>query len=83
MEIEQLKEQKRGLKAEFKSGRLDNITYQKKLMPLTKRIRELEIEIGCFQFNKVLETFPDERDITFNLIEEFVSNERKRNDEDQ
>ena len=83
MEIEQLKEQKRGLKADFKSGRLDNITYQKKLMPLTKRIRELEIEIGCFKFNKVLETFPDERDITFNLIEEFVSNERKRNDEDQ
>ena len=83
MEIEQLKEQKRGLKAEFKSGRLDNITYQKKLMPLTKRIRELEIEIGCFQFNKVLETFPDERDITFNLIEQFVSNERKSNEEDK
>ena len=43
----------------------------------------MEIEIGCFKFNKVLETFPDERDITFKLIEEFVSNESKRNDEDQ
>ena len=74
MEIELLKEQKRALKAELKSGRLDNITYQKKLMPLTKRIRKLEIEIGCFKFNKVLEVFPDERDISFNLIEEFVHN---------
>lgn len=74
MEIELLKEQKRDLKAELKSGRLDNITYQKKLMPLTKRIRKLEIEIGCFKFNKVLEVFPDERDISFNLIEEFVHN---------
>ena len=80
MEIEQLKEQKRGLKAELKSGRLDNITYQKKLMPLTKRIKELEIEIGCFKFNKVLETFPDESDITFNVIEQFVRNTRKSND---
>ena len=43
-------------------------------MPLTKRIRKLEIEIGCFKFNKVLEVFPDERDISFNLIEEFVRN---------
>lgn len=80
LEIEQLKEHKRGLKAELKSGRLDNITYQKKLIPLTKRIRELEIEIGCFKFNKVLETFPDERDITFNVIEQFVLNTRKSND---
>jgi len=83
MEIEQLKEQKRALKAELKSGRLDNITYQKKLMPLTKRIRELEIEIGCFKFNKVLEAFPDERDISFNLIAEFVRSERKSNEEDK
>ena len=83
MEIEQLKEQKRGLKAELKSGQLDNITYQKKLMPLTKRIRELEIEIGCFKFNKVLEAFPNEKDITFNVIEQFVRNTRKSNDEDK
>ena len=52
-------------------------------MPLTKRIRELEIEIGCFKFNKVLEAFPDERDISFNLIAEFVRSERKSNEEDK
>ncbi len=83
MEIEQLKEQKRDLKAELKSGQIDNLTYQKKLMPLTKRIRELETEINCFKFINVLETFPDERDISFSLIEHFVLNTRKNNDEDK
>lgn len=72
MEIDYLKEQKRDLKAELKAGRLDNITYQHKLMPFNKRIKELESEIRSFKYQKVIETFPD-RDITFKMIEDFCN----------
>lgn len=71
MEIDWLKEQKKDLKVELKCGRLDIMTYQRKLMPLNKRIRELEMEISHFKYQKVIETFPDEKDINFNLIEQF------------
>ena len=77
MEIDRLKEQKRELKAELKSGRLDNIAYQQKLMPLNKRIRELEMEISNFKYHKVIETFSDEKDINFNMIEQFCINNPK------
>ena len=77
MEIDRLKEQKRELKAELKSGRLDNKAYQQKLMPLNKRIRELEMEIINFKYHKVIETFSDEKDINFNMIEQFCNNNSK------
>lgn len=40
-ETECLKEQKRCLKRELKAGRLDNISYQRKLIQLKKRIAEV------------------------------------------
>lgn len=40
-ETECLKEQKRCLKKELKAGRIDNRAYQRKLMPLNKRISDL------------------------------------------
>lgn len=40
-ETECLKEQKRCLKRELKAGRLDNISYQRKLIQLKKRINEV------------------------------------------
>lgn len=45
-ETEYLKQQKKDLKAELKGGRLDNITYQRKLRPLNKRITELDITLN-------------------------------------
>lgn len=77
MEIDWLREQKRDLKAELKSGRLDNIAYQQKLMPLNKRIRELEKEISHFKSQKVIEIFSDEKYIDFNMIEQFCNNNPK------
>ena len=77
MEIDRLREQKRELKAELKSGRLDNIAYQRKLMPLNKRIKEVEMEISSFKYHKVIETFPNEKDINFNMIEQFCNKNPK------
>ena len=76
-EIDSLKEQKRNLKANFRKGTFDNISYQRQLTPLNKRIQDLMIKIGLFKINKVRETFPDNEDITFSMIETFVHNKRK------
>lgn len=75
-EIEQLKEQKRALKAEQKSGRLDNKSYQKQLTPLKNRMRDLDLRISCYHYSKVREAFPDESAITFDVIAEFVESTR-------
>lgn len=40
-EIEEHKARKSRLKSELKQGRLDNISYQWKVIPLNKRIEEL------------------------------------------
>ena len=75
-EIDSLKEQKRNLKANLRKGCFDNISYQRQLTPLNKRIQDLMIRIGLFKINKVRETFPDNEDITFNMIETFVHNKK-------
>lgn len=76
-EIEQLRKQKRDLKAELKSGRMDNVTYQKKLTPLKKHIMGLKYKISDYRYTKVRETFSHESDMTFDLIEHYVLNKRK------
>lgn len=50
-EKDYLKEQKRDLKSELKSGRLDNIAYQRKLMPMNKRIKELDLKLSTMLFD--------------------------------
>lgn len=82
-EIDSLKEQKRNLKASLRKGSFDNLSYQRQLTPLNKRIQDLMIRIGLFKINKVRETFPDNEDITFSMIETFVHNKRKENEENQ
>ena len=72
-EIDSLKEQKRNLKASLRKGSLDNVSYQRQLSPLKKRIQDLLLSISNYQYEKVRETFPDNEDITFTMIEEFVS----------
>ena len=68
IEIEQLREQKKGLKAELKSGRLSNIDYQRQLTPINKRIKELESGLSYFKHQKIREMFPD-GDVSFMMIE--------------
>ena len=82
-EIDSLKEQKRNLKASLRKGSFDNISYQRQLTPLNKRIQDLMIRIGLFKINKVSETFPDNEDITFSMIETFVRNTKNENENNQ
>lgn len=46
--IDSLIQQKRELKRALKSGRMDNVTYQKTLTPLKERIRDLEYAKYCY-----------------------------------
>lgn len=79
MEMTGLRQQKSELKAELKSGRMDNIAYQKNVCPMNKRIKELKNEVSSFKYGKLREAFPDEEGITFQLIEQTVLNKRDLN----
>lgn len=72
-QISSLRQQKRALKTSLKAGRLDNKAYQQQLTPLKRRISDLLLRISHFRLSKVRETFPDEADITYPMIETFVS----------
>ncbi len=72
-EIDALKAQKKDLKANLKRGRIDNISYQRQLTPLKKRISDLFFQISRYQCEKVRDTFPNEKDIDFNMIEKNFS----------
>lgn len=74
-EIDLIREQKRELKAELKSGLLDNITHQKKLMPLNKQIRALEMEVSACQYN-LHNKFLDDG-ISYTMIEDYMRNKKK------
>ena len=76
-EIDDLREQKRSLKARLKGGEIDNQTYQRTLMPLNKRIKELALELFQFKFTRVNEVFPDEY-ISFDMIEQHINNIKKK-----
>ena len=79
-ETESLREQKNTLKADLKSGKLDNITYQRQLTPLNKRIKDIEYEVSRYRYGKVREAFANEDEVTFNIIEKFVLANRKQED---
>lgn len=76
-EIDALKAEKKDLKVSLKRGRIDNVSYQRRLTPLKKRINELLCKISHFKYEKVKLTFPDEEDINFNLIEKYFSKKNK------
>lgn len=71
-EIDSIKTQKRNLKAELKGGRIDNITYQRILMPLNKRIQGLEFSVSTRKYD-LLNKFLSEG-ISFSTIESYISN---------
>ena len=71
-EIAILKEQRRNLKASFKSGKLNNVAYQQSLTPLNKRISNIGFELEKYKYLHLHDTFPEEHDITFNMIEDYM-----------
>ena len=72
-EIDALKAQKKELKANLKRGRLDNVSYQRQLTPLKKRISDLFFQINRYRCEKVRDTFPNEKDINFSMITKYFS----------
>lgn len=70
-QINSIKMRKRALKAELKSGRMDNIIYQRTLMPLNKQISKLEFNIS----NKKHELFNIylSEGISYYTIEDYMS----------
>lgn len=71
-----LKEQRQSLKMKLKSGRMDNVIYQKQVGPISKRLKELEFEPGHFASNKLRDLFPNDN-ISFSMIEEYIYKHRK------
>ena len=77
-EIADLKEQKRNLKASLRSGKIDNVTYQRTLMPLNKRIGDIEFELSNYRYRQLQESFPGEEDITFDMISSYISKPKEQ-----
>ena len=78
--IESLEEQKKALKAELKSGKMDSLVYQRVIMPLNERIIEIKREVRSYKYNKVREAFADNASITFYDIEQSVKAQRSQED---
>lgn len=57
-EIEHLKTQKKELKTQLKRGQIDNVSYQRSITPMTKRIEELKFQLYRFKDGKPREIFP-------------------------
>lgn len=70
-DIDSIKAQKRNLKAELKSGSIDNITYQRTLMPLNKRIQDLEFSVSTRKYD-LLNKFLAEG-ISYSTIESYMN----------
>lgn len=71
-EIDLIKLQKRELKIKLKSGNIDNIIYQRTLMPMNKRIEDLEFSVSTRKYN-LLNQFLAEG-INYSTIESYMNN---------
>ena len=56
-ETEHLKMQKKALKAQLKRGEIDNVSYQRSITPMNKRIEELKFQLFRFRHDKLNEIF--------------------------
>ena len=56
-EIEHLKMQKKALKAQLKRGQIDNVSYQRSITPMNKRIEELKFQLYRFRHDKLNKIF--------------------------
>ena len=71
-EIDSIKMRKRTLKAELKSGCIDNIAYQRTLTPLNKQIRDLEFKISTKKYELINKHLSE--GISYDTIESYMNN---------
>ena len=70
-QINSIKIRKRALKAELKSGRMDNIAYQHTLTPLNKQIRELEFRVSTQKYELINKYLSE--GISYDTIESYMN----------
>ena len=70
-QINSIKMRKRALKAELKSGGMDNIAYQHTLTPLNKQIRELEFRVSTKKYELVNKYLSE--GISYDTIESYMN----------
>ena len=62
---------KRALKADLKSNRMDNISYQRTLTALNKQIRELEFRISTKKYELINKYLSE--GISYDTIESYMN----------
>lgn len=70
-QINSINMRKRALKAELKSGRMDNIAYQHTLTPLNKQIRELEFRVSTKKYELINKYISE--GISYDTIESYMN----------
>lgn len=70
-QINSIKMRKLALKAELKSGRMDNIAYQHTLTPLNKQIRELEFRVSTKKYELINKYISE--GISYDTIESYMN----------
>ena len=75
-EINSIKIRKRALKAELKSGRMDNITYQRTLTPLNNQIRDLEYRISTKKYELINKHLSE--GISYSTVESYMNKKNNR-----
>ena len=70
-EINSIKIRKRALKAELKSGRMDNITYQRTLTPLNNQIKDLEFRVSTKKYELINKHLSE--GISYSTIESYMN----------
>ena len=75
-EINSIKIRKRALKAELKSGRMDNITYQRTLTPLNNQIKDLEYRISTQKYELINKHLSE--GISYTTVESYMNKKNNR-----
>lgn len=70
-QINSIKMRKQALKAELKSGRMDNIAYKHTLTPLNKQIRELEFRVSTKKYGLINKYLSE--GISYDTIESYMN----------
>ena len=70
-QINSIKIRKRTLRAELKSGCMDNLTYQRKLTPLNQQIKDLEFK-ACKKKHELINKYLAEG-ISYNEMERYTN----------
>ena len=76
-ETEHLKMQKKALKAQLKRGQIDNVSYQRSITPMNKRIEELKFQLFRLRRDKLNEIFQT-NEIDSEIIERYFREKDKQ-----